>query len=184
MFAIITAPFLHGSSTDASSNQNDSPLIAISLSYTEAVWLITIGCRCISWRYQQSGVCQFALINLFPVSPRRRPQISQALLINQPRLSGTMNLSTEHLSTVIQRAYHLFTCIITKCSAEARSRPPEHSSQGLSRSLPGKRATASLTFTMHKPEAVVVVCWLLNVPATCECISGTDLLRQFYVLPH
>ena len=22
----------------------------------------------------------------------------------------------------------------------------------------------------------VVVCWLLNVPATCECISGTDLL--------
>ena len=27
-----------------------------------------------------------------------------------------------------------------------------------------------------------VVGWLLNVPATCECISGTDLLRQFYVL--
>ena len=22
-------------------------------------------------------------------------------------------------------------------------------------------------------------CWLLNVPATCYCISGTDLLRQF-----
>ena len=30
----------------------------------------------------------------------------------------------------------------------------------------------------------VVVCWLLNVPATCGCISGTDLLRQFDVLPH
>ena len=30
----------------------------------------------------------------------------------------------------------------------------------------------------------VVVCWLLNVPATCLCISGTDLLRQVYVLPH
>ena len=29
-----------------------------------------------------------------------------------------------------------------------------------------------------------VVCWLLNVPATCQCISGTDLLRQFYMLPH
>ena len=28
------------------------------------------------------------------------------------------------------------------------------------------------------------VCWLLNVPATCECISGTNLHRQFYVLPH
>ena len=29
-----------------------------------------------------------------------------------------------------------------------------------------------------------IVGWLLHVPATCECISGTDLLRQFYVLPH
>ena len=29
-----------------------------------------------------------------------------------------------------------------------------------------------------------VVCALLNAPATCKCISGTDLLRQFYVLPH
>ena len=29
-----------------------------------------------------------------------------------------------------------------------------------------------------------VVCWLLNVPATCECVSGTDLHRQFYLLPH
>ena len=28
------------------------------------------------------------------------------------------------------------------------------------------------------------VYWLLNFPATCLCISGTDLLRQFYVLPH
>ena len=31
---------------------------------------------------------------------------------------------------------------------------------------------------------VVDVCWLLNVPATCEWISGTDLLGQLYVLPH
>ena len=30
----------------------------------------------------------------------------------------------------------------------------------------------------------LLVGWLLNVPATGECISGTDLLRQFYVLPH
>ena len=28
-----------------------------------------------------------------------------------------------------------------------------------------------------------LVGWLLNVPGTCECISGTDLHRQFYVLP-
>ena len=26
--------------------------------------------------------------------------------------------------------------------------------------------------------------WLLSVPATCQCVSGTDLLRQFYMLPH
>ena len=31
---------------------------------------------------------------------------------------------------------------------------------------------------------VCFVCWLFNVPATCECISGTDLHRQIYVLPH
>ena len=36
--------------------------------------------------------------------------------------------------------------------------------------------------TLNREESFV--CWLLNVPATCECISGTDLLRQFYVLPH
>ena len=34
------------------------------------------------------------------------------------------------------------------------------------------------------PYQCLFVCWLLNVPATCECISGTDLNRQFYVLPH
>ena len=33
-------------------------------------------------------------------------------------------------------------------------------------------------------EVVVVVCWLLSVPTACWCISGMDLLRQFYVLSH
>ena len=37
---------------------------------------------------------------------------------------------------------------------------------------------------MVRTMVIVFVCWLLNVPATCGCISGTDLLRQFYVLPH
>ena len=37
----------------------------------------------------------------------------------------------------------------------------------------------------HLPHPVTtVVCWLLNVPTTGLCISGTDLLRQLYVLPH
>ena len=34
------------------------------------------------------------------------------------------------------------------------------------------------------PGFVGFVCWLLNAPATCECITGVDLLRQFNVLPH
>ena len=29
-----------------------------------------------------------------------------------------------------------------------------------------------------------LVGWLFIVPATCYCVSGKDLLRQFYVLPH
>ena len=36
----------------------------------------------------------------------------------------------------------------------------------------------------HVAQNCLLVGWLLNVPATCECISGTDLHRQFYVLPH
>ena len=47
---------------------------------------------------------------------------------------------------------------------------------GEPRENPYRRASENAT--------IVVVCWLLNVPATCECISGTDLLRQFYVQPH
>ena len=39
-----------------------------------------------------------------------------------------------------------------------------------------------LSFDMVLP--CLFVGWLLHIPATCECISGTDLLRQFYVLPH
>ena len=35
----------------------------------------------------------------------------------------------------------------------------------------------------QKCSCVFVSC-LLYVPATCKCISGTDLHRQFYVLPH
>ena len=42
--------------------------------------------------------------------------------------------------------------------------------------------TLALLWTVES--GMVVVCSLLNVPETCECISGTDLLRQFHVLPH
>ena len=41
-----------------------------------------------------------------------------------------------------------------------------------------------LHFEPCRASAGLFVSLLLNVPATCECISGTDLHRQFYVLPH
>ena len=36
----------------------------------------------------------------------------------------------------------------------------------------------------HGQRSLSCVCWLLDVPATRYCISGTDLLRQLYILPH
>ena len=56
-----------------------------------------------------------------------------------------------------------------------------------SESNPGSaalEADALTTRLTRRCDAVCFVCWSLNVPSTCECISGTDLLRQFYVLPH
>ena len=52
--------------------------------------------------------------------------------------------------------------------------------------LSGLRVIALWSLTsLHTVGAVkgLFVGCLLNVPATCECISGTDLLRQFDVLP-
>ena len=39
-------------------------------------------------------------------------------------------------------------------------------------------------FMLSSAARGLLVGWLLNVPATCKRISGTNLLRQFYVLPH
>ena len=46
------------------------------------------------------------------------------------------------------------------------------------------RSLVGMETVLPRRPGGIVVCWLLNVPATYECISGTDLLRQFYVLPH
>ena len=32
-----------------------------------------------------------------------------------------------------------------------------------------------------KEKQSLLVCWLLDVPATCKCTSGTDLLREIEV---
>ena len=45
-------------------------------------------------------------------------------------------------------------------------------------------AVPVVTIAAAAAATVIVVGWLLNVPATCECVSETDLLRQLYVLPH
>ena len=43
----------------------------------------------------------------------------------------------------------------------------------------------ALPTELSGPQIILfVVGWLLNAPATCKCISRTDLLRQLYVLPH
>ena len=42
----------------------------------------------------------------------------------------------------------------------------------------------SLSELCPRSEELLAVAWLFNVPATGSCISGTDVLRQLYVLPH
>ena len=43
------------------------------------------------------------------------------------------------------------------------------------------RAYVHVCMCVYEGELVDSCCLL--VPATCECISGMDLLRQFYMLP-
>ena len=50
--------------------------------------------------------------------------------------------------------------------------------------LPLSRWTARHKATGAFSKEELFVGWLLNVPATCYCISWTDLHRQVYVLPH
>ena len=42
---------------------------------------------------------------------------------------------------------------------------------------------AKMSRDVKQLSLLFVVGLLLNVPATCQCISGTDLLRQVYVQP-
>ena len=66
-----------------------------------------------------------------------------------------------------------------------RERERGHFPDSVSRTaLCSKDSTVPDPLLDKNPARTVVVCWLLNVPATCECISWTDLLRQCCVLPH
>ena len=51
--------------------------------------------------------------------------------------------------------------------------------------MEGEGWVLSIVGTVEKGEwrGLLVGC-LLNIPATCWCILGTDLHRQVYVLPH
>ena len=43
----------------------------------------------------------------------------------------------------------------------------------------------TLLLSHYTPDrSVSGVGWLLTVPDTCQCVSGMDLLRQLYILPH
>ena len=68
------------------------------------------------------------------------------------------------------------------CDAERRGTVDERADTFFSQhNAPRQGWRASLN--LHRG-VVVVVGWLLNVLATCECISEVDLPGQFYVLPH
>ena len=68
---------------------------------------------------------------------------------------------------------------LTATHAPHPTPPPTPLSLSLSLSLSLLSLSLSCDQRSHR-----TVCWFLNVPRTCECISGTDLLRQFDVLPH
>ena len=60
----------------------------------------------------------------------------------------------------------------------------EQHGQGQPRTEKAEGLAEGDVLQLKESTQVAVVCWFFNVPATCDCISGTDVLRQFYVLPH
>ena len=60
--------------------------------------------------------------------------------------------------------------------------PPSFWMTGLKKSPKLVKKNQALIETQNCTLALLgIVCWFLNVPATCQCISGTDLIQQFYV---
>ena len=63
--------------------------------------------------------------------------------------------------------------------------PPGHRKQRHHHNHPAGPAFDMTYCTRFDTTAVGwLVGWCLNVPATCLCVSGTDLPRQLLVLPH
>ena len=82
---------------------------------------------------------------------------------------------------------HTHTRTQTHTRARARTHTHTHTNTHCGMLSPTLRCSDHLTglVVRFSPRKVCwFVCWLLNVPATCECISGTDLHRQLYVLLH
>ena len=78
---------------------------------------------------------------------------------------------------VLERRYKTVVCVCLVCCLLKRN------------SMRQAKHTVAQKKTMIRGAGVgreggLFVGWLLNVPTTGECISGTDLHRQFYVLPH
>ena len=85
------------------------------------------------------------------------------------RLTKRTLVGSSFLLKVLHTLERCFACVSCVRALDARHVSPLH--------CPTTRCSG-------RARKDVVVGWLLNVPATFECISGTDLLRQFYVLTH
>ena len=78
----------------------------------------------------------------------------------------------------VRKVCHLFVI------GYLHSQITRHATNGAVKGGLSTALTVIVIGSVLKNRDVVVVGWLLNVPATCECISGMDPLGQFYVLPH
>ena len=104
------------------------------------------------------------------------PQISTPVAV----LTGTRRYS--HFSEWLAQCQCTVTEWVSKFNLQLLScgRTPHYQS----RSDPEAHIAQRQSIVQPTLHQYLFVCWMLIVPATCECISGTDLLRQFYVLPH
>ena len=113
------------------------------------------------------------IMNSYPDDSERNNRTHKIMLI--PRVSDQNGVSPIYVMLEIHHS-------------DRKSSQLFYSAQMARMTMPSSAANLrKLSYgALPRSAAVVVVdvCWLLNVPATCLCISGTDPLRQSYVLPN
>ena len=105
-------------------------------------------------------------------------------------LLGTTSLANRHFCHFLP-SISMGKGFGTAATVRQRVVEPAARQQKVCRGLPTVRSYQKTTWQNHtllsrklQRSVCLFVDWLLNVPATGECISGTDLPRQCYVLPH